>query len=122
MAGLRADSPEYILKFLLTLVAFNSTAAAACLAISIIVPDLASASLVATVVILFEMLFGGLLLNKPSIPAYLGWLSTFSYFNCALEALVVNEVNGLKLFDDKFGLMIDVSTRQRVLKRNLEFS
>ncbi|TPX43569.1 hypothetical protein SeMB42_g01127 [Synchytrium endobioticum] len=108
MAGLRADSPEYVLKFLLTLVAFNATAAAACLAISIIVPDLASASLVATVVILFEMLFGGLLLNKPSIPVYLGWLNTFSYFNCALEALVVNEVNGLKLFDDKFGLMIDV--------------
>ncbi|TPX31729.1 hypothetical protein SmJEL517_g05000 [Synchytrium microbalum] len=108
MAGLRADSPEYLLKFLLTLVSFNATAAAACLLISIMVPDLASASLVATVVILFEMLFGGLLLNKPSIPVYLSWLNTASYFNCALEALVVNEVNGLKLFDDKFGLMIDV--------------
>lgn len=31
-----------------------------------------------------------------------------SFFNYALEALIVNEVNGLTLRENKFGLQIDV--------------
>ncbi|KAL5039223.1 hypothetical protein BDV3_002607 [Batrachochytrium dendrobatidis] len=107
MIGLRPDT-FLLLRFLLVLVLFNLTAAAACLAISIIFKDVAVASLIATLVMLFEMLFGGLLLNKSSIPPAFQWMQRISFFNYAFEALVVNEVNGLSLLEEKFGLKIDV--------------
>jgi hypothetical protein len=63
-----------------------------CLAISIVFVESSVASLMATLVMLFEMLFGGLLLNKNSLPKYLTWLTEFSFFNSAFEAMIVNEV------------------------------
>ncbi|KAJ3075249.1 hypothetical protein HK102_005651, partial [Quaeritorhiza haematococci] len=121
MIGLRADSPIFLLKFLLVLVMFNLTAAACCLLISIVFRELGVANLLATLVMLFEMLFGGLLLNKSSIPSYMAWLNNFSFFNCALEALVVNEVNGLTLYENKYGLMIDVSIWSNLLLWQFHF-
>ena len=96
MVGLREDSPLFLAKFLLVLVLFNLTSASVCLAISIVFVDSSVASLVATLVMLFEMLFGGLLLNKTSLPPYLSWLTDASFFNSAFEALIVNEVRGLE--------------------------
>lgn len=108
MIGLRADSPIYLLKFLLVLVLFNLTAASVCLAISIVFKDLSVANLVATLLMLFEMLFGGLLLNKNSLPKYLNWIPKFSFFNSAIEAMVVNEINGLTLYENKHGWEVNV--------------
>ncbi|KAJ3099008.1 hypothetical protein HDU97_003535 [Phlyctochytrium planicorne] len=108
MIGLRAEDVYFLLRFLLVLILFNLTAASCCMMISIVFRDSSMASLIATLVMLFEMLFGGLLLNKGTVPKYATWLQTFSFFNCALEALVVNEVNGLTLYETKFGLQIDV--------------
>ncbi|KAJ3297942.1 hypothetical protein HK104_011342 [Borealophlyctis nickersoniae] len=108
MIGLRADTPFYMLRHILTLVLFNLTAASACLAISVMFANTSLASLVATLVMLFEMLFGGLLLNKVMIPVYARWLNTLSFFNLAWEALLVNEVNGLTLYDERLGLKINV--------------
>ncbi|KAH9270896.1 hypothetical protein BASA83_006849 [Batrachochytrium salamandrivorans] len=107
MIGLRPDT-ILLLRFLLVLVLFNLTAASVCLTISIIFKDVAVASLIATLVMLFEMLFGGLLLNKASIPPAFQWMQRLSFFNYAFEALVVNEVNGLALVEEKLGLKIDV--------------
>lgn len=44
-----------------------------------------------------------------SVPAYLGWLKNLSFFNYALEALLVNELVYLQLTEVRFGLNIDVS-------------
>lgn len=107
MAGLRSESVVFLLKFLLVLVLFNMTAASVCLAISIIFKDASLASLVAILVILFQMLFGGLLVNQNSIPKMISWLKNLSFFNFAYEALAVNEVNGLTLVEIKAGLKID---------------
>eukprot|EP00842_Homolaphlyctis_polyrhiza_P002889 jgi/Hompol1/3600/HPOL_006637-RA len=107
MIGLRPDV-MLLLRFLLVLVLFNLTAASACLAISIVFKDVAVANLLATLLMLFEMLFGGLLLNKSSIPPAFQWMQRLSFFNYAFEALVVNEVNGLTLVEEKFNLKIDV--------------
>jgi drug/metabolite transporter (DMT)-like permease len=92
MIGLREDSPIYLVKFLLVLVLFNLTSASVCLAISIVFVDASVASLMATLVMLFEMLFGGLLLNKTSLPTSMSWLTELSFFNAAFEAMIVNEV------------------------------
>ncbi|KXS11308.1 hypothetical protein M427DRAFT_73054 [Gonapodya prolifera JEL478] len=108
MIGLRSESLVYLLKFLLVLILFNLTSASVCLAIGIIVPEIGLSNLVSTLVMLFAMLYGGLLLNKATVPAYLGWLRNLSFFNFAVEALIVNEVNGLTLVEDKFGLKINV--------------
>ncbi|KAJ2997734.1 hypothetical protein HDV02_005204 [Globomyces sp. JEL0801] len=107
MIGLQ---PEFVLllRFLLVLVLFNVTSACCCLAISIIFPDQGIASLIATLVMLFEMLFGGLLLNKATVSPMFQWMHRLSFFNYAFEALVVNEVAGLTLVEEKFGFKIDV--------------
>ena len=107
MIGLQNDMSA-VLRFLLVLVLFNVTSAACCLCISIVFSDQGVASLLATLIMLFEMLFGGLLLNKATMPPSFAWLQNFSFFNYAFEALVVNEVAGLTLQEVKFGFKIDV--------------
>ncbi|KNE58552.1 hypothetical protein AMAG_04118 [Allomyces macrogynus ATCC 38327] len=107
MVGL-VDAYPVFLKFLLVLVLFNITAAAVCLLISLAVRETAVASLIACLVMLFAMLFGGLLLNRDSIAPGLQWMQQCSFFNAALEALVVNELRDLQLTEIKYGLQIDV--------------
>lgn len=63
MVGL-VDGVAEFFKFLLVLVLFNLTAAALCLAIGVVFKNLSMANLLCCMVILFSMLFAGLLLNK----------------------------------------------------------
>lgn len=63
MVGLVEGVPEFF-KFLLVLVLFNLTAAALCLAVGVVFKNLSMANLVSCLVMLFSMLFAGLLLNK----------------------------------------------------------
>jgi ABC-type multidrug transport system ATPase subunit len=63
MVGLVEGVDEF-LKFLLVLVLFNLTAAALCLAIGVVFKNLSMANLISVLVMLFSMLFAGLLLNK----------------------------------------------------------
>ncbi|CEG77576.1 Putative ATP-binding cassette, subfamily G (WHITE), member 2 [Rhizopus microsporus] len=107
MVGLVEGVAQFF-KFLLVLILFNLTAAAVCLAIGIIVKNLSLANLLACMVMLFSMLFAGLLLNKDSMPPYFGWLKYLSFFNYTLEAMLVNELLYLQLVEERFGLKIDV--------------
>jgi len=107
MIGL-VDGTTELLKFLLVLILFNLTAAALCLAIGVVFKDLSMANLISSMVILFSMLFAGLLLNKDSMSPYFAWLKYLSFFQYALEALLVNELLYLQLVEERFGLSIDV--------------
>ncbi|KAI8331168.1 ABC transporter [Chlamydoabsidia padenii] len=107
MVGLVEGVPEFF-KFLLVLVLFNLTAAACCLAIGVVFKNLSMANLLSCMVMLFSMLFAGLLLNKESMSPYFGWLKYLSFFNYALEALLVNEMLYLQLVEERYGLNIDV--------------
>ncbi|KAG2204428.1 hypothetical protein INT47_005219 [Mucor saturninus] len=107
MVGLVEGVNEF-LKFLLVLVLFNLTAAALCLAIGVIFKNVSMANLLSVLVMLFSMLFAGLLLNKDTMSPYFGWLKYLSFFNYALEALLVNEMLYLQLVEERFGLNIDV--------------
>jgi len=98
----------HLLKFLLVLVSFNLCASAICLCLGLAFKELSVANLLGSLVMLFSMLFGGLLLNKDSIPSYLAWLKDLSFFNYAFEAMIVNEMVYLQLTEKKFGLEIDV--------------
>lgn len=62
--------------------------------------DLSLANLVAMLLLLFYLLFGGLLLNNETVPQIVGWLNLLSFINYALEILMVNEISGLTIFFD----------------------
>ena len=124
MTGLTAAWPEF-LKFLLILVLFNLAAAAICLFIGIVFRDGGVANLIGSLVMLFSLLFAGLLLNREAIPKAALWLQTVSHvflpnplrvtncsklsiFHYGFEGLIVNEVKYLTLIDHKYGLDIEV--------------
>lgn len=95
-------------RFLLILVLFNLSAAAIMLLIGILFADVGVSSLLGCLINLFGILFGGLLLNRESMPRGSSWLQYLSIYHFAYEALSVNEVKYLTLSEYKFGLQIQV--------------
>ena len=77
MSGLTPAWPEF-LKFVLILILFNLAAAAICLFIGIVFKDGGVANLIGSLVMLFSLLFAGLLLNHDAIPQAALWLQTVS--------------------------------------------
>jgi hypothetical protein len=91
MTGLIPAWPEFF-RFLLVLVLFNLAAANICLFVGIVFRDAGVANLIGSLVMLFSLLFAGLLLNRDAIPKSALWLQSVSlnlmsskeYFtNCA---------------------------------------
>ncbi|KAJ6095475.1 ABC transporter G family member [Penicillium sp. IBT 16267x] len=107
MTGLIPAWPEFF-RFMLVLVLFNLAAANICLFIGIVFRDGGVANLIGSLVMLFSLLFAGLLLNHDAIPSSALWLQSLSIFHYGFEALIVNEVTFLTLIDHKYGLDIEV--------------
>ncbi|KAI1821118.1 hypothetical protein F4861DRAFT_533181 [Xylaria intraflava] len=107
MTGLIPDAPHFF-TFMLTLVLFNLAAASICFFIGIVCKDGGVANLIGSLVMLFSLLFAGLLLNHNKIPEAALWLQSLSIFHYGFEALIVNEVVKLTLVDKKYGLDITV--------------
>ncbi|KAK3362548.1 hypothetical protein B0T25DRAFT_8499 [Lasiosphaeria hispida] len=107
MTGLVAE-PGKFFTFILVLVLFNLAAAAICLFIGIVCKDAGVANLIGSLVMLFSLLFAGLLLNHKAIPAEALWLQKLSIFHYGFEALIVNEATMLTLVDHKLGIDIEV--------------
>ncbi|KAI5857370.1 hypothetical protein GGS23DRAFT_345946 [Durotheca rogersii] len=107
MTGLIPDAPHFF-TFMLILVLFNMAAAAICLFIGVVCKDSSVANLIGSLVMLFSLLFAGLLLNHDAIPDAALWLQSLSIFHYGFEALIVNEVVKLTLIDKKYGLDITV--------------
>ncbi|CAK7269542.1 FAD-dependent urate hydroxylase [Sporothrix epigloea] len=107
MTGLVPDV-EHFVVFILVLVLFNLAASGICLFIGIVCKDASVANLIGSLVMLFSLLFAGLLLNHDKIPPAAVWLQYLSIFHYAFEALIVNEVRYLTLVDHKYGLDITV--------------
>ncbi|KAL3475151.1 hypothetical protein BJX99DRAFT_162413 [Aspergillus californicus] len=107
MTGLIPAWGEFF-RFVLILVLFNLAAATICLFIGIVFRDGGVANLIGSLVMLFSLLFAGLLLNHDAIPPSAVWLQSLSIFHYGFEALIVNEVTYLTLIDHKYGLDIEV--------------
>jgi ABC-type multidrug transport system ATPase subunit/ABC-type multidrug transport system permease subunit len=107
MTGLVAEFDKFLV-FMLVLVLFNLAAAAICLFIGIVCKDGGVANLIGSLVMLFSLLFAGLLLNHNAIPKAALWLQWLSIFHYGFEALIVNEVTQLTLIDHKIGIDITV--------------
>ncbi|KAF8910449.1 hypothetical protein CPB84DRAFT_1763710 [Gymnopilus junonius] len=95
-------------KFMLTLVLFNLTTASVVLLLSVAFASVSVASLVGTLIMLFNLLFTGLLINRESVTPAFRWLHTVSFFHAAFEALAVNELRYLQLKEVKYGVELDV--------------
>ena len=77
MTGLVPAWPEFF-KFILILVLFNLAASAICLFIGIVCKDPGVANLLGSLVMLFSLLFAGLLLNHDTIPKAAIWIQMVS--------------------------------------------
>ncbi|KAH9831656.1 uncharacterized protein C8Q71DRAFT_781859 [Rhodofomes roseus] len=95
-------------KFILVLVLFNLTTASVILLLSIAFASTSVASLVGTLIMLFNLLFAGLLINRQTLGKRWEWLNVCSFFHAAYEALAVNELRYLQLRETKYGVDIDV--------------
>jgi ABC-type multidrug transport system permease subunit len=95
-------------KFILALVLFNLTTASAVLWLSIAFESVSVASLVGTLIMLYNLLFTGLLINRETVTPVLRFLHTTSFFHAAFEGLVVNELRYLSLKEHKYGVELDV--------------
>jgi len=107
MTGLVPDVTHFSI-FILILVLFNLAAAGICLFIGIVCKDHGVANLIGSLVMLFSLLFAGLLLNHDTISPTAVWLQSLSIFHYAYESLIVNEAVTLTLVDKKYGLDITV--------------
>ena len=86
---------HHFVVFLVTLIIFNVAAGSISICISIQASSVGVANLVATIVFLIMLLFGGFLLNIQTMPKYVGWLRHLSIFSYAFEILMTNEMKGL---------------------------
>lgn len=78
MTGLIPAWGEFF-RFILVLVLFNLAAANICLFIGIVFRDVGVANLIGSLVMLFSLLFAGLLLNHDAIPDSALWLQTVRF-------------------------------------------
>ncbi|CAD6891573.1 unnamed protein product [Tilletia controversa] len=107
LIGLVPGVPEFW-KFILALVLFSLASSSAVFFISVAIEDTGVANLVGSLMMLFSLLFAGLLINRDRIPVGLRWLQHLSFFHAAYEALIVNELRTLTLREHKYGVDIEV--------------
>jgi len=96
MIGYNPLVSKFLTQILL-LILTNIASSGFCLFIAAIVPSVSVGNFIAVLFMLFCMLFGGFLVNGPSVPAALGWIQYISFFFYGYEAMVVNEFVGLQI-------------------------
>lgn len=94
--GLQATASHFFV-FLSTLILFNVAAGSIGACISIMMSSVGAANLIATVVFLVMLLFGGFLVNADTLAASIAWLEYVSIFSYAFEILMTNELKGLTM-------------------------
>lgn len=99
---------EQFWKFVLVLIAFNLVSFGLVLFISLICDDVGVANLVGSLIMLFNLLFAGLLVNREKLPYGTAWLQDISFYHAAFEGLLINEVRYLTLKDHRYGVDIEV--------------
>lgn len=96
MCGLHAGITHF-LWFTGLLVFTSFTGVAICLLISVVTPTVAMGNLVGILILLFSILFEGILINQSTIPGWMVFIKYTSFVNYAFEALMINEFADLTL-------------------------
>ncbi|KAL2918422.1 hypothetical protein HK105_201822 [Polyrhizophydium stewartii] len=100
---------DYYLRYMAIMVVFAGNCGLFCLAIGCAISEYGTAVLVASISLLFQMLFAGLLVNQVQITPALRWLQYLSFFKYAFEAVAVNDASGLRFVDQISGVEIGVA-------------
>ncbi|KAI9178822.1 hypothetical protein H9P43_005484 [Blastocladiella emersonii ATCC 22665] len=108
MIGFQLSLAHYA-KYMAVLVLFSGISALVCMALAVLMWDVALANLVGALTTLFLSLFSGVLINANAMPNAIRWLQYVSYFRYATEALAVNEIEGLLVQDNFGGVSVNVS-------------
>ncbi|EPQ28077.1 uncharacterized protein PFL1_04404 [Pseudozyma flocculosa PF-1] len=108
MVGLKADAVTFF-EFVLIAFLLHESVALVDMILSALIEDLSVTILMAGSFILFNIGYGGFLLNLDQIPAVLRWLQWLSPLKYALEAVSVHELKGLDLKDTVAGVGIQTS-------------
>ncbi|KAI9199782.1 uncharacterized protein BJ171DRAFT_517045 [Polychytrium aggregatum] len=103
-------------RYTVIMVLLSAECALFCLIIAVLMSDVGMANLVGAILMLFELMFTGSLLNQTEIPGSLGWIRFLSIFKYAYEALAVNEIAGLQIQDNISGANINVSASVVLIK------
>jgi ABC-type multidrug transport system permease subunit len=99
---------EVFSRFLLIMTIFSANCGLYCLIIGLAISNPSTSTLFASISMLFQMLFAGILVNQVQIPPPLRWLQYLSFFKYAYEACVANDAAGLKLEDKISGVNFSV--------------
>lgn len=89
---------QHFFVLISVLILLSVVAVSLCFAISMIAPSVSFANLLAIIFMLFNMLFGGFLINKSSLPKFINWMKYTSFLNYAFEILTVNEFVGVTVY------------------------
>ncbi|XP_056588352.1 broad substrate specificity ATP-binding cassette transporter ABCG2 [Triplophysa dalaica] len=100
MIGLKAAADAFFI-FLFSIIMVSYTATSMTLAISADQTVVAIANIFMTISFVFMMIFSGLLVNLPSVAAWLNWLKYLSIPRYGLAALQINEFTGLTFCDTR---------------------
>ncbi|ESL06835.1 hypothetical protein TRSC58_05484 [Trypanosoma rangeli SC58] len=92
--GLRVDDGVHFFWFVVVVVLFSICITLIILCIGIVTGSFGSAALLSSVVILWNFVFGGFLVQSETVPVGLRPFQAFSPFFLAFEALLVNELDG----------------------------
>jgi len=91
MVGLRIDGASYFFIFYACLLVLSQNAQGLGLLISTAISNIGLALILAPLVFIPMMLFGGFFANTTTIPSFFAWLQWVSLFRYGFEILVVNE-------------------------------
>ncbi|TKY90366.1 hypothetical protein EX895_000364 [Sporisorium graminicola] len=108
MVGMKPQA-NYFFEFLLIAVLFHLSMALYNMLLAALIEDLSISILFAGVFILFNIGFGGFLLNLNDLSPAVKWLQWICPMKYALEAVASHELSGLQLIDTVGGVSVTAS-------------
>lgn len=103
MIGYQPKADKFMI-FLFTLVVLSMTATSMCFLISSLAPSIAAGNFVVILLLFFMLLFGGFLVELPSMPSQVRWITNFSFMTFSYTILMVNEFNGISILINPDGM------------------
>ncbi|KAI9342049.1 hypothetical protein DFJ73DRAFT_843020 [Zopfochytrium polystomum] len=103
-----APGATHFTKFITLLMLFSAEIGFFCFLFTVVISDVGAATLMGAIVILFNMLFSGWLINQGSIVPWLGWIQYLSLFRYVYEALVVNDLSEIQIVDYIAGVTVNI--------------
>lgn len=93
-------------QFIVMVLLFSAQCGLFCLSLACACKNIGTATFLASIIMLFQMLFAGFLINSNAIPPVLGWIPYLSFFKYALEAMIISDIGDGYIEDTVQGVKI----------------